>query len=826
VKRKRIANGSAPDVIGGFGQRSLRFLALVMLLVSTDVPAHALERLEPPEGCYLGVNLGDTDTVSRLNSRLGFVPAVYVGFFEFPLTGRGRGRLDDFLDQVRPTGGIALVTLEPFLGLAAIAEADCADLGDLCAIQEARGIGGIMVRFAHEMNGNWYPWCQKPILYKEKFRLLAERVRPRTGRTALVWAPAYGGGYPFAAGGLYQATPGTPDFMVLDTDGDGRLSQRDDMYGPFYPGDDVVDWVGMTLYHWGFSYPWLENELPEPNSFAAQLTGNYSGGNGDQTALPDFYASYCADGVHDKPLVIPETAAFFNTNQPGPGELAIKRAWWRQVFNISGDRPEAVDVATRFPKLKCVNWFDHLKPEAEARGQWIDWRISAWAPVRSAFIDEIRALRDGRPWFLTAQDFECSQQPSCIKDDGLPAILPLTGSVAVGLIVKVHPECDLVVDLLDQQFQWQGGTRAPVTAGTTALMLSFLLIKPLVAGATYRWSIFLTPPGGDVSGAFASYKGPSPIARRITPAIKIVGFPPVVTSPSAFTVRIKCAAADSMIAVVDLFDGANKRLGGGSHRVRTGDSLLDVAVSLPTGVTDGDCALSAFLSDSPSNRQNPVARSPAVPLRVAARVERDLIDAMAEPELLPAGELFRFTVSYAAVTERDLHLDLFTADRVFLTSALQLVSPGSGVRDIVICYPNAPAGEYVVTAFITPSGNEWTQPQDWSDERRIRVVEREHLQGEEFHWSLLRRADADANGSVEITDAISVLAFLFLGGQPLPCDDAGDANDDGGIDVTDSVVILNFLFTGGTRPPAPGPHDCGPDLTPSSLGVCVYEACR
>jgi len=286
------------------------------------------------------------------------------------------------------------------------------------------------------------------------------------------------------------------------------------MYEPFYPGDDAVDWVGMTIYHWGVRYPWFENELPEPNSFAAQLTGNYVGGNGDQRAVPDFYARYCADGVHQKPLTIPETAAFFNPRQPGPDELSIKRSWWRQVFNISGDSPAAVDVAVHFPKMKCVNWFDHYKRESEAQGQWIDWRISASAPVRAAFISEVRAPRNGRPWFLGAQDLACLESRDCILDNGLPPILPLSGSVTVGLIVEARTGCDLVVDLLDQRFKWQGGTRAPVAAGTSALTLSFQLNQPLKHGKTYRWSIFLTPTGSDYLHALAWYRGPAPVARR------------------------------------------------------------------------------------------------------------------------------------------------------------------------------------------------------------------------------------------------------------------------------------------------------------------------
>jgi soluble lytic murein transglycosylase-like protein len=66
----------------------------------------------------------------------------------------------------------------------------------------------------------------------------------------MLWAPNYGGGYPFASG-QYNALPGTSDFALLDTNHDGVLNMSDDPYLPYYPGDDAVDWVGMSLYHWG-----------------------------------------------------------------------------------------------------------------------------------------------------------------------------------------------------------------------------------------------------------------------------------------------------------------------------------------------------------------------------------------------------------------------------------------------------------------------------------------------------------------------------------------------------------------------------------------------
>jgi hypothetical protein len=694
------------------------FITALGLGLTTLRSARALERLEPPEGCYLGFSVAGGEAIAHFNSRLGIRPAVYTGFFEFPLTTAARSSLTEFFNQVQPTRGIALITLEPYAGLSNVTQEACLELAQLCSNQETQGIGGILVRFAHEMNGNWNPWGQQPILYKQTFRLLAQQVRAHTTRTAMLWAPSYGGGYPF---GQPRVTSGTPEFAALDTDADGELSQSDDMYEPYYPGDDVVDWVGLTLYHWGVQWPWIENELPEANSFALLLTGNYNGGNGDQTSVPDFYARYCADGVRNKPLAIPETAAFFNPHQGGAHELAIKQAWWRQVFNTAGDTPDALDVALHFPKLKCVSWFEHYKLEAE-QNQWIDWRISAYAPVRSAFVRHVRALRHGRPWFLTAQEFDGLQRPDCISDLSLPTILPLGGAVSVSLLTKAHTNCDLVVELLDRNRQRQAGARTSVEACTQMVTLTLTLNAPLVDGATYRWDIFLTSTGGDHSQALAEYDGLQPVARAIIPAIQMVAVPAVLSSRSNFTVTVQYTAADSAVAVVNLLDKDYNWRGGGAVNVDRGDGLLDVPVVLQAGVTNGNYLFDCFLSDSSTHWQNPMARAPSVVTRVAETAEPDFIRIVSLTPMLPAGEVFRFAVSYTAVANRDLHIDLFDARTNFLAGALQAVASGSGVQEMTISYPNALPGEHFVTGFITPSGGSWTRALAWSADQHLTVI--------------------------------------------------------------------------------------------------------
>jgi hypothetical protein len=151
------------------------------------------------------------------------------------------------------------------------------------------------------------------------------------------------------------------------------------MYAPYYPGDDAVDWVGMTLYHWGDTWPWGKNIIPEDGKFVAQLTGTYQGAGGDDRGIPNFYQVYAES--HGKPMAIPETAAFYNTSVGGDSELDIKRAWWRQVFGAT--------LADQLPALKMINWFELRKPEPEVNNAVVDWSATLDPAIRQAFLDDL-----------------------------------------------------------------------------------------------------------------------------------------------------------------------------------------------------------------------------------------------------------------------------------------------------------------------------------------------------------------------------------------------------------------------------------------------------
>jgi hypothetical protein len=86
------------------------------------------------------------------------------------------------------------------------------------------------------------------------------------------------------------------------------------------------------------------------------------------------------------------------------------------------------------------------------------------------------------------------------------------------------------------------------------------------------------------------------------------------------------------------------------------------------------------------------------------------------------------------------------------------------------------------------------------------------------------RGDVDPNGAVDISDAIGLLAGLYLDGT-IPCVDASDANDDGAVDLSDALKILFHIFGSGRIIPEPS-GACGFDPTDDGLTCVEVPACR
>jgi PKD repeat protein len=79
------------------------------------------------------------------------------------------------------------------------------------------------------------------------------------------------------------------------------------------------------------------------------------------------------------------------------------------------------------------------------------------------------------------------------------------------------------------------------------------------------------------------------------------------------------------------------------------------------------------------------------------------------------------------------------------------------------------------------------------------------------------RGDANRDSVIDISDALSILFFLFRGSSSLSCEDHGDFDDNGSLQVSDAVALLAYLFRGGVAPKAPFPSP-GQDPTSDSFG--------
>jgi hypothetical protein len=88
-----------------------------------------------------------------------------------------------------------------------------------------------------------------------------------------------------------------------------------------------------------------------------------------------------------------------------------------------------------------------------------------------------------------------------------------------------------------------------------------------------------------------------------------------------------------------------------------------------------------------------------------------------------------------------------------------------------------------------------------------------------------RRGDTDSSGSLQLTDAVALLNFLFTGGPRPACLDAGDFDDSGRADISDAIANLGYQFLGGPAPAAPGPSDCGPDSVTETPDLGCEKGC-
>jgi hypothetical protein len=69
-----------------------------------------------------------------------------------------------------------------------------------------------------------------------------------------------------------------------------------------------------------------------------------------------------------------------------------------------------------------------------------------------------------------------------------------------------------------------------------------------------------------------------------------------------------------------------------------------------------------------------------------------------------------------------------------------------------------------------------------------------------FTVTAYKCGDANGDGSVDISDVVFLIAYIFSGGSaPSPLL-AGDANCDNAVDISDAVFLFEKIFSGGAAP--------------------------
>jgi CubicO group peptidase (beta-lactamase class C family) len=63
--------------------------------------------------------------------------------------------------------------------------------------------------------------------------------------------------------------------------------------------------------------------------------------------------------------------------------------------------------------------------------------------------------------------------------------------------------------------------------------------------------------------------------------------------------------------------------------------------------------------------------------------------------------------------------------------------------------------------------------------------------------------DASGDGVINVSDPVSLIAYVFSGGAPPIPYFSGDADSNGVVNISDAVYLIAYIFTGGT-PPCPG----------------------
>lgn len=185
--------------------------------------------------CLTGAFLEDKPTVASIEqfkTDYGKRPAVVMIFLDW-----GKFPGEDVIRDVYGSGSMLMITWEPWRAVqktpidydALLQGKDDRYIRDFALKLKAIG-KPVFLRFAHEMNGDWYPWAGAkigPEKYQDLFRYV-RKIFHEAGAGNVRW------------------------IFSINTEN----VPSENAYRACYPGDRFVDYVGLDGYNWGISQKW------------------------------------------------------------------------------------------------------------------------------------------------------------------------------------------------------------------------------------------------------------------------------------------------------------------------------------------------------------------------------------------------------------------------------------------------------------------------------------------------------------------------------------------------------------------------------------------
>ena len=206
------------------------FAFLVLLLISSV----SCEK-RPAHGCLIGAFIADSPTSYDIDNfelsygKKPFLIMVFVDWENFVE--------EDVIKDVYNSGSVLFVTWEPWYAL----DKKAIDYDGLLSgiydgyiesfASRLKSIDEVVfLRFAHEMNGDWYPWSGSK-LGKDKYIAMVKHIREifnRLDADNVKWVFSIN----------WENIP------------------KDNRYHLYYPGDNNVDYIGIDGYNWGDTQSW------------------------------------------------------------------------------------------------------------------------------------------------------------------------------------------------------------------------------------------------------------------------------------------------------------------------------------------------------------------------------------------------------------------------------------------------------------------------------------------------------------------------------------------------------------------------------------------